>query len=81
MIPLGQCDCCNIKPAVNHITMRVEVVTPKRKKIKIVQFALCEDCEKNQQAIFMQTSGLENRVAQRLSLLEGDSWKATRGRW
>jgi len=76
---LGMCDCCQVREAVHHVTLRVEIQTPARRKIKIVQFGLCELCERDSQDVLMSDAGQESRVAKRFALVERGEWKALAG--
>lgn len=81
MIPLGKCEVCG-KDAVYHVTVRCEVAGPKKTKIKLVQFALCAECEKNNQVVFIRDNTLTSRIAKRLSEIEKPAWVRTWGvRW
>lgn len=77
---LGTCEACGVRDAVFHVTVRVDVVGPRGVRVKLVQFALCEVCERGSQGVLMRDGDERARVAQRLCLVERVGWAAGVGR-
>lgn len=62
-----QCDSCGKETGMHHVTLGVTVVGPKRDKKKMVQFWLCEICEKALAQSLEAGPAQRQRVARRLT--------------
>jgi hypothetical protein len=63
---LGRCTACEEREAVYHLTVRVTVYGPKTERVKLVSFALCEECEMSNRQIFCDDGMFKRRVALRM---------------
>jgi len=61
------CDACSKNKAVVHVTMHVELFSTTSRRVKIVQFWLCEQCELNNRIFFENRGGREGRVARAIT--------------
>ncbi len=64
-VGLGKCEACQEREAVYHFTVRFSIFGPTGEKIKLVQFALCADCEKATQQVLCRDEMMRRRVALR----------------
>ena len=61
------CDACMRNKATIHVTMRLELFSVTSKRMKMVQFWLCEECERNNRVFLENRGGLEGRVAKAMT--------------
>lgn len=67
-----KCDACGTGQAIYHVTLKMEVFSDQKTKLKVSQFWLCADCERANQQIMTRDENLRTRVARRLS--DHPSW-------
>ncbi len=64
---LNYCHACGRAEGVVHATLELRLVNHKTERVKLVQFWLCERCERLNRALFENRFGREERIAQALT--------------
>lgn len=61
------CDACGREKATVHVSMHVELFSTSSRRVKVVQFWLCEKCELNNRIFLENRLGREGRVARAIT--------------
>jgi hypothetical protein len=64
---MAKCEACLTAEGTYHVTLGVTVVGPKRDKKKLVQFWLCEGCERSLSQVMEGGPAQRQRVARRMT--------------
>lgn len=76
------CDACQQEEGTIHVTVRVTVFRVSSESRKIVQFWLCDTCEKANKQVLANDANQRRRVALRLTQEPSffSKWRDWRGR-
>lgn len=61
------CEACGAE-AIVHVSLRLDLARPSKSTVKIVQFWLCEACDRAQNIVMTQDAEVKQRVAKRLTI-------------
>lgn len=64
---MAVCESCGTAEGTHHVTLGVTVVGPKRDKKRLVQFWLCEGCERSLSQTLEGGPAQRQRVARRMT--------------
>lgn len=64
---MAVCESCGTAEGTHHVTLGVTVVGPKKDKRKVVQFWLCEGCERSLSQTLEGGPAQRQRVARRMT--------------
>ena len=66
-VNLIYCDACHREEGRVHVTMELRMANGKSQRVKLVQFWLCEICERKNRILLERDDWTRNRVASALT--------------
>lgn len=65
---MNYCDACGSQSGdLVHVTVQVTLFSDRSQRVKIVQFWLCQECERNNRMLMENSINREGRIARALT--------------